>query len=167
MSQPFIHRNRLHSPFFIFIQAVGMYSDLELLHHLDISRVARDFAPSDTAKSVFVTQDPAWIHVADDWSYTLWHAPNTQAAIADLSIRHAIFTCCVGDIDLSYNFAYYRNAQLVRHCVVDSTLYGARSVVTNEGISLPCEAEAMRAHEGLDIVLSIAQFLGITIHHNI
>src|SRR3954470_17234866 len=167
MSQPFIHRDHLHAPYFIFVQAVGIYSDLDLLRHLGVSHVAQDFTPSRATKSVFVTQDREWMHVADDWSYTLWHADRTRTAIAGFAMRHDIFTCCVGDVDRSFNFAYYQNARLVRQYVVDATLYGERSVVIDEGSPLPGEAEAMQAHEGVDIVLAIAQSLGINVNHDI
>src|SRR5690349_16902852 len=99
MSQPLIHHHHLHAPYFIFVRSAGVYSDIELLHHLGVTNVSQDLTPSQATKSVFVTEDQQWAHVADDWSYTLWHAPNIRTAIAHLATRHDVFTCSIGDIE--------------------------------------------------------------------
>jgi hypothetical protein len=167
MSQPFLRHHSLYSPYFIFVQAVGVYSDIVLLHQLGISSVVRDFTPAQLTRSVFVTEDQKWLHVADDWSYTLWYTTSVRAAIANLAMRHDIFACSIGDIDHSFDFTYYHDARLARHYCVEATSYEQRSVVTDVGKPLPYEVEAMQAGDEFDIVLTIAQALGINTRHDL
>jgi hypothetical protein len=167
MSQPFIRNRYLHAPYFIFVRTTGVYTDVELLHQLGVTQVARDWTPSRTTRSLFVTEDQEWMHVADDWSYTLWHSPSVRIALTNLAMRHDVFTCSVGDSDRSFEFAYYKDTHLLRHYAVDISLSGKRGVVTDIGRPLPGEAEALQREESLEIVLGIAQSLGIDKHNDL
>src|SRR5687768_2423805 len=98
----------LHAPFFIFIEGGQRYSDKQLLELLDLRGYQPCEAPSIHSRSLAITEDARWTHIADDWFYTLWHSRTIRARIAELGQTHEIFTCSVGDSDHSFNFEYFQ-----------------------------------------------------------
>lgn len=157
----------LHAPFFIFINCGGAYSDADLLRRFGLTGYKRIPEPSDSRRCVYLTQDKQWTHIADDWSYELWHRPAIWGAIAEIAKDYDVFACSVGDCDHSWEFICYRHGRLLRkHVVEDPNFTRGGIVVEDFGIPLEGEADAMKRSDELETVLAIATSLGIDVNHS-
>jgi len=156
----------LHAPFFIFIKCAGAYSDADLLRRFGLSGYQRVSAPPDSGPYVCLTEDGQWMHIADDWSYTLWHRPSTWETLAETAKNHDVFACSTGDCDYSWQFVYYRHGRLLRKYVVDDPHYRKGGIVVEDfGIPLEAEESATQLSDESEIVLTIAASLGIDVNH--
>jgi hypothetical protein len=160
-----IFEGQLHSPYFIFIECGGRYTDEELLDLLGIDGYVANPEPTFHERSLAITDDGRWTHVADDWSYSLWHSKKIRGLVAELGKVHNIFTCSVGDSDQSFDFAYYHASILRRRYVVDDRHYQGGSVTENYGTPLPGEDEALRDPSEMCKIMKIAASLGIQIDY--
>lgn len=167
MDPPRLINGTLHSPFFIFVRCAGQYDDLDLLGQLGLNGYSRAVkVPGRDDKScVYITSDAQWMHIGDNYFYALWHMPELKQQIKDLATKHDIFTCSVGDCDDSFNFAYYRDGQLVRKYVVSDPHWNGGEVTEDFGPPLPGEEEAMQQKDPLETILSIARSVGIDTRH--
>jgi len=161
------HDGRLYAGHFIFARCARELDDdafLQRLGHTAYTLVASDPMPAPYA---VVTSHGEWMGLADDWFYTTWYSPSTVLATAELALSHDVFTCTVGDTDASFDFAYYRNAALVRRYVVTDPNFRGGSVVEDIGERLPAEAELLDSgRDQLDIILGLAESLGIRTMYN-
>lgn len=166
MPDSLLINGRIHSPYFIFIQCGGAYSDADLLTRFGLRDYRRSDSSSNPGRYVCITSDRQWTHIADDWSYTLWHMASTRDVIDEIGSDHDVFACSAGDCDHSWDFIYYRHGRLLRkHVVEDPHFLGGR-VVEEFGIPLEGEADAMKHSDELEIALGIASSLGIDVRHN-
>jgi len=160
-----IRHDSIFAPFFIFIRCANQYDDRELLDRLGLQDYLPDSDPRISQKYLFIAEDPEWLHIGDDWHYTLWHTPEVHRGIDELAKQHDLFTCVVGDVDLSYAFAYYTHGHCVRHYVVDSPHYYDAIVTTNWGTPLPSEADIACEPDEWCWLLALARSLGINTVH--
>jgi hypothetical protein len=172
MKPPKIINGVLHSPYFIFIRAVGSLSDIEVLNLLGLGEFVLVPLVSDWSKPhIYLTEDHNWIHVADDWRYSLWHkgrhqlVENLHRSIPEVSI----FACSVGDSDHSFEFAYYSTGRLLRHHTVEDKLYDKqkRVVTENFGEPLPGERKLTDIQDEQEYVLALASGLGVKMNHDL
>ncbi len=67
-----ISNSRLHSPYFIFLE--GRLADHAILRLLGLQNfVPVQLTGHGRKREVCIAEDESWVHVADDWWYTLWH----------------------------------------------------------------------------------------------
>lgn len=175
MSSPFplLIDGRIHSGYFTFIRSAVQYSDDEILIKLGL--FGYKFVTEERAGFTYVhiAEDKEWIHIADDDQYTLWNDESVRARVAEIGLEHEVFTCSVGDIDMSFDLAHFRDGELKRRFVVrDQDCMGVRrrhhqgcEVAEDVGEQLPHEQEAMRSADPLDVVISLAESLGIDTDH--
>ena len=149
---------------FIFVRCAGINSDEELLRRFGLST----YRPTDTLPRlgyyVALAEDGEWTMIGDDLGYTLWQMPSTRAAIAALGKCWDVFACSIADCDDSFDFEYYRENHLVRrHAVVGPAPpdMWERIVVEDFGEPLSGESDAFKRGCVLNIVLGIADSLGI------
>ena len=161
MANPLFIHGKLHTPYFIFLRCAGRYSDTDLLQHFGLSNYQPAKVVRRNGRHVILADNGEWVLIADDWYYTLWHRPSTREAIAALAESSDVFACSVGDCDHSFEFAYYRNAHLVRRYIVEDPDFQGGRVVENVGEPLPGEAAAFKQSDELKIVLGVAASLGI------
>jgi len=162
-------RGHLSQPFFIFIRAKGKLSDQDVLKRLGIADFIRvDWVPDVGSKPyVLVTDDSEWIHIMDNWSYSLWHDPEVRDCIAQIGAEFETYACSIGDADRGFDFVYYLDGDLRRKYVVQSPNYNDRVVTEDIGDPLSGEAEALRHKDEWGIVLELAVSLGINIQHDL
>jgi hypothetical protein len=160
-----IIERHIHSPYFIFIKGGVRHSDREVMAMLGIEGFKEARSPKFSNRFMHITDDGEWLHIADDWFYSLWHSTTVRNRIAEIAKEHDIFTCSVGDIDHSFNFQYYSSGSLVRNYVVEDPDHNGGHVTEDFGVPLPAEFEALTQTCELVKVLSIAQSLGIRVDH--
>jgi hypothetical protein len=167
-----IINGHLHSPYFIFVRAAGRFSDDDILKLLGLGDFATHPLVVDWSKpQIFITEDDLWIHIADDCCYNLGNKGHYQL-VEDLHKKIPdvpIFACSVGDVDWSFDFAYYVSGQLQRRYTVEDPRYDKhRRVVTEDfGQPLPLEMALSEIGEEQDYVLSLATGLGVKINHDL
>ena len=169
--------NHLFAPFFIFIKCGDKLSDAALLDHFGIGHYQEHTEPDDSRPCAIIARDGTWVHLVDDWRYSLWHVPETRKRIAALAETYDVFACSVGDCDRSYDFEYYKDAKLVRRYVVSDPRLSGGMVTRNVGAKLAGETggsflgrivDDLRGKDRRDElteVMQIASGIGITINH--
>ena len=99
----------------IYIRAATVLTDEQILEMFECDDYQRATLPvKQSSKHIVIGNDSEWIHIADDFGYTLWHNPNTQKAIVKLSKSYDIFQNWIGDIDDSFAFSYFESGKCVR-----------------------------------------------------
>ena len=151
----------------IFVRCAGMYADEYVLDRLGIEGFSRSDLNGGSGSYLIVAEDTDWIHILDDFLFTLWHTRAVHESIPVLGQEHEVFTFSVGDADDSFDFAYYRGGRLIRKFVVVDDDYRGGVVTEDVGTPLPVEAEAMSEDENLSKVHKIAQSLGIDLRHRL
>lgn len=161
----------LHSPFLVFLRPRPQLSDEALLRllGLEIYAPAESSFRTHCTAHVYLIRVGGWIHVADDWRYTLWH--RGHALVAGLARAPAIgslFSCHVGEADASFGFAHYEDGELRRRLEVTDPHYdrARRRVEVDQGS--PLSAETALDHVPRDpqaYVLALAESLGVVTVH--
>jgi hypothetical protein len=167
-----IIKGHLHSPYFIFVRASGRLTDADVLKLLGLD----DFAPippcADWSKPhVYLIEDTAWIPIADDWLYSLWHKghDNIVGAFHKHLPEISIFARFVGDADRPFDFTYYSSGGLLRRYVVEDPRYDKQRHVVMESFGQPLslEKELSEIGDEQDYVLSLATSVGVKIGHDL
>jgi hypothetical protein len=167
-----IHKGRLSSPYFIFLRGLGKFTDADVLKLLGLDHfVAHPFSTDLNKPHIYLTEDDSWIHIADDWFYSLWNRSGYQLldAVHRRIPEVPIFACSVGDADHSFYFAYYLSGQLIRRYVVEDRCYDKprRNVVEDFGQPLALEKVLSDIGDEQDYVLSLAVGVGVKINHDL
>jgi len=158
-----------HAPFFIFIKGITHLSNEEILKLLgfeEFQLVHPDPEEMPEAQYVYLTRDQNWVHIMDNWYYSLWHSKSFQNTITQLALDYEIFDCSVGDIDHSFSFNYYKEGKLSRRYVVTDPNFEGGEVSEDIGIPLASEEECLKITGDQLRVLSLATSLGIKIAHH-
>jgi len=156
----------VHSGHFVFLRCAGRLSDVEVLNVLGLQGwVAVEEKEAASRGAVKITEDAAWIHVVDDFLYTMWNQPDFDELLRLASLAVDVFSCWAGDSDRSYGFALCRGGEVVRRRVVDATDW-LRYTTTNVGKRLPGEIPWFDWRDGLRIGLGLARRLGIDTDHS-
>src|SRR5947208_3885494 len=78
-----IINGHLGASFFLFLRASGRLSDAELLRELGLADFVSCSLSDDLSRPhIYFTEDEEWIHIADDWLYSLWHKGADSVATA-------------------------------------------------------------------------------------
>jgi len=167
-----IINGHLHSPFFLFLRASGRLADIDLLRLLGLHNfVGCPLRVDHNAPHLYLTEDEAWIHIADDLRYSLWHkgAFNIADALHKALPAAPLFACSVGDVDRSFQFAYYLSGLMTRLYVVDDRPgnRGDRIVIADDGEPLPGEMALGFIEDEQEYVLSLAAGLGVRLDHHL
>lgn len=117
---------------------------------------------------LFITEDDAWLHVVDDWTYTLWHTHVIEVLHKQLPGAE-VFACSIGDCDDSFDFRYYSSGRLLRKFVVDDPSFNRqkRKVTIDEGDPLLGEQALDKIESDQEYVLSLAKNVGVNIRHDL
>ncbi len=163
-----ISNGRLHSPYFIFME--GRLPDHLVLRLLGLQNyVPVQVTGHGREREVCITEDKSWVHVADDWQYTLWHK---GTPILERLHREApqasLFAISVGDSDDSFGFTLYAGGQLQRRLEVDDPKYSRqeRVVRVDVGARLSIENEELENGEPWAYVLHLAGQMGVVFDHH-
>lgn len=163
-----IENGLLHSPYFIFLEErLPDHALLRLLGFENYVCVPL-VDPGRREREVCITEDPAWVHVADDWWYTLWH--KGMPIIERLHRQNpeaTTFACSVGDSDDSFGFALYASGQLQRRLEVDDPHFDRkrRTVRVDIGRPLAIEDEELTNGEPWAYVKHLAKQMGVIFDH--
>lgn len=164
-----------HAPYFVFLKASGILSDAEVLSNLGLIQFRRLTSEVNPGKPrLYLTGDSKWIHIADDWLYSLWHLGKERGTDA-AEMLHAvypgmtIFSCSIGDCDRSFEFACYMDGALRRRYVVESRSYdlAGRQVVENYGNPFAEERRLPEVEDEFEYVLSLASARGINVRYDL
>jgi len=169
-----IHNGHLHSPYFIFIRSVidqedsNQMDDDALIKSLIIAcqKVKKGKNSASHQHDVFVTKTGSWIHIMDDWSYSLWNNPDITTWIEELGETREIFTCAAGEIDDSHEWAYFNDGGLQRAVEFHVNNKGVLEKKVDYGVPLAGEWKANLQADVLDKVLGIAESLGINLEQS-
>jgi len=106
---------------------------------------------------IYLSNDENWTHIFDDWNLILYRSKEFNDTLKKLTYNYEIFTCLVGDADLSFEFKHYKNGTLSRHYKVDSPNYNDEIVTINYGKPFDIENEAFKFEELSDKVMFLAK----------
>ncbi len=166
---PFRIRNgHIVTSYFIFMRTSPRVADDALLRVLGIDFVRHGWDRKNANEArVFITEDDAWIHIADDLRYHLWHRRDAVEALHRFRPDATIFACSRGDCDYSFDFKYYDDGRLLRHFEVADPNYNKRpiKVITDLGTPLPGEKPLDRIEDEMNYLLAIAESLGVNTQH--
>ena len=152
----------VYTPFRIFVRAVGYYADQDLLSILGFTNYRPIDEPPATRRVLLIDEQGPWIIVCDDWYYTIWNRPETDAAIEVLASKHEVFTTDVGDTDRSYSFSHFLDGSLRRKIRCEDHGRNARhKVVSDIGTPSGCEIDARALADEMMIVDRVADCYGI------
>ena len=159
------------SPFYIFIKCAGLYSDEQLLGMFNLRPVNSTYKElaslrdHDTDNNIYLTQDECWVHLMDNFGYTMWNHNGIFDWIGIAALKHDIFWCDVGDTDRSYSFTYYQN-RATRRCFRYDDYYNNKVIERDFGEPLENEGSiSCPGKDELDRMLMIASSIGIDIDH--
>lgn len=110
---------------------------------------------------ILVTEDEKWVHIIDNWFYTLYFNPSIKNRMKILSMDHNIFNYYMGDVDDVFSFTYYKKGNIVRDYEVDIRGHTEYFIKTNFGIPFPVEKIALAKEKVYDRLKSITKYLGI------
>ncbi len=158
---PILGNGKIHSPYFIFIECGDYYSDQQVLDLIGASEYRKKEPPTRSEKGLYITNDGKWTHILDTFFYLLWHSEQVRDHIEELSKKHNIYSCSVGDSDHSFDFIYYRGGNLFRHYVYDQIFDQPGKVTKNLGAELLGEKASLLEADETSKVLAIAESLGI------
>ncbi|WP_422107015.1 hypothetical protein [Winogradskyella sp.] len=153
-------------PYFIFLKGISRKTDIEILSLFNFeirSEVNLNNEFHGTENHIYMSRDDNWIHIMDNFFYSLWYSEAVSQRIEHLAETYEIFTCSVGDVDLSFDFNYYKNGKKVREYVVESPNYVDEILKKNVGNPLKGEYEGLKLSDQLESVIYIAKELGIKI----
>ncbi|MCC9603357.1 hypothetical protein LOC67_22640 [Stieleria sp. JC731] len=163
---PRIINDILHAPHFIFIRNPSdELTDRSLLERFTIGDYELVSSLPKFRNHVVVRREPNWLHLADDWSYSLWHAPSTRDSLLELSCDHDIYQYSVGECDHSFDFRYFSGGAITREYVVEDPTYHNGIVVKDDGTELPGERDSLELPDEQQRVLGIARALGIDVSY--
>lgn len=153
------------TPYFIFIKGVAEKSDQEISLLLNLGKIneVSDLEFFDDRNCIYLSRDDNWVHVMDNWFYTHWHSKELSERIEMLGRKLEIFTCSIGDCDLSFGFRYFKAGEKVREYIVESPNYNDEVLKRDFGLPLDGEAVGLKEENQLEKVIYIAKQLGIKI----
>ncbi len=154
------------SPYRIFIKSGSELTDDEILNHLGIKDYKLETEKPDwKSRYLFLSENDGWVHLMDDWSYSLWHNKTIRNNIQSLSQRFEIFTCSIGDIDNSFDFTYLKNGEIIRQYIAEDPNFKKLVIVKNIGKPFPIETEALKLKDTAKKVTMIAKHLGLNLNY--
>ncbi len=162
--------NTFQSPYFIFIKCDKHNYDyvltkLNLQNWEEVeNKNLKETFDSDN-RHFYTTWKDGWLHIMDDWYYTLWFDNDLKNRLKNLSNEFDIFSCSVGDSDSSFDFRLWKNAKLIREFVVEDPKHNGGKITKDLGVKLPGEVSSYKKHDAFDLVISIAKKQGISINH--
>jgi len=128
---PFLKKWGLHTPFMLFVRSFNTLSDDELLTLFGLRDYQKMSPPLPfLGWHVVFANDNEWVHIADDFRYTLWQSPKTAEVVEELSRSYDVFRCSIGDIDESFEFEYYQNGNLIRKFTFEHNVLERTEIVT-------------------------------------
>lgn len=154
-----------HSPYFIFINGLSDKSDVEVLSLLELhtaEKVEHNESLMDK-ECIYISRDANWVHIMDNWFYSHWHSKELRQKIDELGKKQEIFTCSIGDCDLSFDFKYFAEGRKLREYIVQSPNFNNQIIMTDSGVPLPAENIGVKKKDPLDKVMYIARSLGIVL----
>lgn len=158
------------SPFLIFIKGATKLADSELLSLLNLNEYYMVESSSENQGDknltgyLFIANSDEWVCIMDDWSYALWCNKEIRKRLLAVSNEYDVFYCSVGDIDDSYDFAYFKSGEVIREYIVEDHSFKRGVVVKDFGVPFPVESEAFLHKEIYEKVITIAKSLGIKFH---
>ncbi|MBL4848934.1 MAG: hypothetical protein JKY65_25710 [Planctomycetes bacterium] len=175
MSQPMVlpEKGCLHAPFFVFLKPNVELEDRVVLTLLGLETHVRTEPSRGThgSEHVYLTSVGGWLHVVDDWRYTLWNRGHSVVeAVARAPLFHTVFSCAVGDSDWSYGFALYESGELRRRIEVADPFYDRKRHRVDVDVGAPLQAELPCEEVGddpLDYVLALARSVGVVVEHDV
>ena len=157
-------------PHYIFIKCDGCYSDQEVLDLLGLAQYQKQDPGQGLWHYLWITEDSAgWTHMGEGWSYHLFNTYRSELKqkLLELSDKHDVYHCSMGDADRSYDFHYMQRGKVIRSYVMNSPGWNDRVLGKDLGDPLPGEAGLnLFEDEERHIILSIARAQGIQLHHD-
>ncbi len=128
---PFQNGDYLHTPFMLFVRSFNTLSDEEILILFGLRDYQKMSPPLPfLGWHVVFANDNEWVHIADDFRYTLWQSPKTAKVVEELSRSYDVFRCSVGDIDDLFEFEYYQNGNLIRKLTFEHNVFEKTQIIT-------------------------------------
>ena len=149
-----MRHNSFHSPFSIFIRpGVEEYGKIldkrELNHWNTLDQTEFDSALESSNRHFYTTWIDGWLHIMDDWMYTLWLDKELTHKMLNLSKEFDVFTCSVGDIDHSFAFHFMKKGEYIREFVVEDPEFNGGEVRRNIGVRLAGERRRLFSKKSL------------------
>ena len=163
----FLSTGELHAPFIIFFRSAELTTDDEVLDRLQL----RGYRGTELHEQV--TGEP-WVIigelndytiVADDWSYTLWHAERIGGVVTEFALNTSELFCYrLPDVDHTFDFDHFRNGKLERSYHLDPDGWTNPPILTTTGTPLPFETEDLAAEDSMDRPRKVASRLGFDLN---
>ena len=154
----------LHASTILLIQTSGRWSYTDALAFVDAADYVADADIDGTSEWIGVLDDGQWLHIAEGFDYRIYYRPDRNQRFCELSREFDVFWFCLGDADMSFNYALFRDGKCVREVVVNSPNYDDHIVVANKGELLSGE-ERIFAPGGDTLLLKDAdQYMPTLLH---
>ncbi|BDD10990.1 hypothetical protein FUAX_34220 [Fulvitalea axinellae] len=161
-------KKRYDGSFYIFIRATAKELDdktlLKALNLGEFSFWSQENKPEKDNCGILITETEGWIHIIDNWSYSLWSKLRGLKGLEKLGAKFDVFYCMAPDLTEGVNFGYFKDGQLLRNYMVEHWVYPNMRV--NVG-NLPNEAQIFEKGDHFEGALRYAEEnLGIKIYHD-
>ncbi len=148
------------SPYFVFVKTTAL-SDADLLATLGLNSYVPIASVESRYDYIAIGRDFRWTHVADNFGYTHWASKDFKEAVSRLCTRFEVFTFSVGEGDMSFDLALYRDGQRERHFVWEDRDYSGGKLSEQSGLPLAGEEAIPCGKDPLDGLWRVASALGI------
>jgi len=167
----FITEGIFHTPFYIIIRSENKINQDNVLEKLNLKNYK--FVEDENerhndlqeARKLFIYDNFGWIHIMDDWFYTLWHNKEIRNTLIILGKEFEIFYFSIGDSDESLEFVYYKNGELKRKFIRDDFDFKGGEIKENIGTPFECEKICMKSIDPYDKVKPIINSIGIKLSY--
>jgi hypothetical protein len=159
---PFLDSGQLHSGSYVFVRSGTRMEDEQLLELLGLDAYHPTSALVDCQRYVVIGNSPDWTVIGDDWEWAKFHSPSVATVLSRLvSSAEEVLFCVLPDVDLGFEFSYWRDGVLVRSFEKVSHDWGRAYVVAETGARLSAETEPidMPGDEATKRVWAIARSL--------
>ena len=158
----FLETGGVHSPLFVFVRNDPVPSDSDILDAIGCDSyrpVARDSIHHQRHLVIGHTQE--WTMVADDWSYTLWHAERQAQSIEAFARQvEEAFVCRWPDVDETFTFSLWRDGDCVRSYDLIQEGWTGPVRLEESGARLPIETEELALKSADERLRAICGALG-------
>ncbi|XAM01538.1 hypothetical protein OT109_09100 [Phycisphaeraceae bacterium D3-23] len=158
---PLVRDGRRVTPCCFFLKTRGELTETALLSELGLTDFKSEQNRAQFDEYIVLADDGEWIHLSDDWFYTLWHDTTMLRRFRAMGRRYDLFAFSIGDTDCSFDLEYWALGDIQRRFVWDESVSETGKVTCDVGQAFPKEQQIIHGKEPKDALWDIASSLGI------
>jgi len=162
----------LDSPFYIFIKSAINLTDEEILKSLGLE----EFTEMEKTKIqngyiegmdiLYITRVGEWLHIIDGCSY-LWIDKQIRKNLEILGKSFEVIYSSIGDVDMSFEFVYYKDGKLRRKYILEDPNYSKYQLIIKENFGIPLDGEqdSLDNEDNWGKMINLVKSIGIPLNH--